>query len=43
MELLILCILMYELKLNKKKFFDYFIFDFYIIDLFFFKKKMDMK
>lgn len=34
----ILCILMYESKLNKKKFFDHFIFDFYIIDLFFPKK-----
>lgn len=43
MELPILCILMYESKLNKKKFFDHFIFDFYIIDLFFPKKKMDMK
>lgn len=39
MELPILCILMYESKLNKKKFFDHFIFDFYIIDLFFPKKK----
>lgn len=29
-------------QLNKKKFFNHFIFDFYIIDLFF-PKKIDMK